>query len=340
MVKFLTTAYSPLDKDIVREMWVRGDLKDQLGLSHRSARKNKTAGTSRNLEAAPMFLEPHSRSFSEVSAHQYEPALTSSPGPAALAGRQTYLDTPPLSEAGDVYQPDPDQYVYAKVNPSPSPMPPQFPHDRDMVSPQPSYYSVSELPPPSPLPSPKYRYPDGEITSTPPSRRTSISKSTVTQGTMRSPPNSPPLPPYHRSPNTLQLPGGQGHDLIRRLSAGGTPMSPGAYEMRVRSPPQSPHSPHSPHSLNHGYTRPASEVSSYAATDDFYSAEDGSGYSHAPSQPPHSNYPHGDMLHPPQQQYQQHQPPLMDDDQLTVTGDEYDYDRRASQISWQGGRAL
>jgi len=46
-----------LDKNIVQEMWVMGDLKDRLGIKHR---KEKDCGPSpRNLEAAPMIHEQH-----------------------------------------------------------------------------------------------------------------------------------------------------------------------------------------------------------------------------------------------------------------------------------------
>ncbi|KAG6844765.1 hypothetical protein H0H87_003988 [Tephrocybe sp. NHM501043] len=82
IVKFFTTVYTPLDKDIVREMWVKGDLKDQLGLKHRRAKKIPK-GKQSTLEAAPMFQEQHNRSLSEVSIihDRYEPTMTSSPGP-------------------------------------------------------------------------------------------------------------------------------------------------------------------------------------------------------------------------------------------------------------------
>lgn len=43
MLKFVTQAYTPLDKDIIREAWVAGDLKDQLGIQHRKRRKNQLA---------------------------------------------------------------------------------------------------------------------------------------------------------------------------------------------------------------------------------------------------------------------------------------------------------
>ncbi|KAK0451302.1 uncharacterized protein EV420DRAFT_1560180 [Desarmillaria tabescens] len=89
--KFFSSAYLPLDKEIVREMWVKGDLKDQLGIRHRKA-KNRNGDT---LEAAPMFGHGRSQSEMSLSNTPYEPALTSSPGPGNQP-RRTDLDTPPL----------------------------------------------------------------------------------------------------------------------------------------------------------------------------------------------------------------------------------------------------
>ncbi|KAF9033703.1 phospholipid-translocating P-type ATPase [Hymenopellis radicata] len=95
-VKFASSAYHPLDKELVREMWVMGDLKDQLGIKHRKEKKRGGG----ELEAAPMFM--HSRNGSEMSLHHgtpYEPAMTSSPGGAGgHEPRPTYLDTPPITE--------------------------------------------------------------------------------------------------------------------------------------------------------------------------------------------------------------------------------------------------
>lgn len=69
----------PLDRDIVREMWVYGDLKDRLGIKHRKGRKGG------DIEVAPMFHQPHARSYSETSV-LYENGRGSS--------TQLYLDSP------------------------------------------------------------------------------------------------------------------------------------------------------------------------------------------------------------------------------------------------------
>jgi len=70
----------PLDRDIVREMWVYGDLKDRLGIKHRKDRKKG------DIEGAPMFHQPHARSQSEVSV-LYESGRAST--------TQLYLESPP-----------------------------------------------------------------------------------------------------------------------------------------------------------------------------------------------------------------------------------------------------
>ena len=256
-VKYISSVYYPLDKDIVREMWVKGDLKDQLGISHRKSKKNRQMASA--MEAAPMFHEQHNRSFSEMSNihNSYEPAMTNSPIPN-LTPRQTYLDTPPLPETIELPPREPG-VQYAQVRdtvPQPTLLSPPNADQRHLmsVSPQPSYYSVSDLPPASPLPSPKYRYPNGEVTSPPPSRRTSVAASRA--GSMRStaapppPPAGPmptsPLPPQPLSPpqspnSSLFVPppspyGGGG--------SGGSQMAEAAaYEMQVRSPQQQQYPP-------------------------------------------------------------------------------------------------
>lgn len=330
VVKFFTTVYSPLDKDIVREMWVKGDLKDQLGINHRKARKFPR-GSPRNLEAAPMFQEQHSRSLSELSgAHdQYEPTMMSSPGTSNRALRQTYLDTPPMSQATDLPIQG-AQYAFATSHLNQEThLSPTSPGDRNMnPSPHPSYYSVSELPPPSPMPSPKYKYPSGEITSTPPSRRTSVATTRASiRGTPQAHAPMPLSPASHRpnSPNTLQLPGHQRQSLI-----GGTSSNTGAFEMRVRSPPND-HA--SNHSHGHAFERSASSASYTTAADDFYTAEDDSG----------SSYNHASGQRSPGYAYdvssqQRHDTPLDDDDRDTIIG--HDSRRHSNAASWEGPRAL
>ncbi|KAG6909762.1 hypothetical protein DXG01_015478 [Tephrocybe rancida] len=307
IVKFVTTVYTPLDKDIVREMWVQGDLKDQLGLKHRRARK-MPKGNQSTLEAAPMFQEQHSRSLSEVSSihDRYEPTMTSSPGPRGST-RPTYLDTPPMSQANDLPLPN-IQYAHVKSNMdhetrlSPNPAGNRI----DMnPSPQPSYYSASELPPQSPLPSPKYKLSSGEITSIPPppSRRTSVATTRASGQRPLSPTSPVPLP---LSPNILQVPGAAS--------------SPGAFEMQMRNT-QTPPNDHEPH-YGHGYERSGSSTSYNTAADDYWTGEDdaeGSVGQHGDRPRPHSG--------------------LGFDDDRTIQG-HGDRHRQSVGPSWEGPMAL
>lgn len=82
----------------------------------------------RDVEAAPMFHQPHARSLSEVSV-VYEPALTRSPGDHELQGGYSD-DTPPPSTH---YQRSPlsqDSSELVAIAP---------------ISPQPSYYSAADI---------------------------------------------------------------------------------------------------------------------------------------------------------------------------------------------------
>ncbi|KAF9002486.1 hypothetical protein BDQ17DRAFT_1409499 [Cyathus striatus] len=303
--------------DIVREMWVKGDLKDQLGVGHR---RDKGKGRE-NLRRRP---EQHSRSVSEISAihhsssrmhqsHSYEPAYTGSPGPATP--RQTYLDTPPMSEARDL--PLDGNSVAGRSDDRLSPLPPGAGVRTSAVSPQPSYYSASDIPAPSPLPEPTYRYPTGEITTTPPSR-----KGTVKQSGALSPPASPGR---SRSPgDMLHIPSPHTPTFAQRLSGGGG-NDPGSYEMRVRSPP-------------HGFERAGSEISQATfmtapqGAEEYDVGEDG------------FDDAYGGVAMPPQPQFQSQpqQPPsqqqFLHPQSLAPDGERHD--RRTSYTGWEGGRAV
>ncbi|KAI0643994.1 phospholipid-translocating P-type ATPase [Trametes meyenii] len=148
VVKFFTSTYRPLDKDIVREMWVLGDLKDRLGIKHRRERKKG------KLEQTPMFHQPHCRSESEISQHEEDystppiprtPITDGSPRPSAplMAGESPRHSPRPDRLEEGVYDPrgSPTPSVRAKLSTSPSLQ-------------RLSYYSVSGIPAPSPLPEP------------------------------------------------------------------------------------------------------------------------------------------------------------------------------------------
>ncbi|KAH9846917.1 phospholipid-translocating P-type ATPase [Lenzites betulinus] len=143
LVKFIKSTYMPLDKDIVREMWVLGDLKDRLGIQHRRERKKG------ELEQTPIYHQPHCRSESEIS-HQEEgystPSIPRTPGSDGSP-----RPTAPLMK-GESPRPEKlDEGLYDnRASPTPS--------LRAQLSSSPSqrmsYYSVSGIPAPSPLPEP------------------------------------------------------------------------------------------------------------------------------------------------------------------------------------------
>lgn len=87
VMKFVSQAYFPLDKEIVREAWVAGDLKERLGVNHRRAKKNGDP------EDASLF-RPHVRGGSDDG---YEPVVPRSaprspaptrPPPLTLHGQE------------------------------------------------------------------------------------------------------------------------------------------------------------------------------------------------------------------------------------------------------------
>ena len=250
-------------------MWVQGDLKDQLGLKHRKARKTPNTNRMNTLEAAPMFQVQHSRSLSELSTRdQYEPANTSSPPPAQRI-RRTHLDTPPMRVDDELpivditYKKDSYQET-THLAPYPA-----LQRVGVTPSPQPSYYSASDIPIPSPLPPTQYKYPDGEVTTNPPSRRTSIgtarhaaSQETLeyveTEAIASSSSQPPPLSP---SPTMLHVPGSS---------------SSNAFELHVMPPPDEYLVGTA---ITHGqpHERETTTASYTTADDDWISAEDASG---------------------------------------------------------------
>jgi phospholipid-translocating ATPase len=188
LYKFASSAYAPLDKDIVREMWVSGDLKDRLGIRHRNASKNARVS---DLETAPMFREPHARSASELTlSHAYEPTRVSPESSDANEKRRAgYPDDvlevertmPPLIPVGSAEMVDvrAEQRAVGAV-----------------VSPHASYYSSNDIPIPSPIPPSLYRFPNGEIGER---ERERLSRGT-------SPTSTLPLPEgYPRSPGASSM---------------------------------------------------------------------------------------------------------------------------------------
>jgi phospholipid-translocating ATPase len=83
-MKFVSQAYFPLDREIVREAWVAGDLKERLGVTHRRAKRKPDP------EDASLF-RPHVQMESDGSDDrgEYEPvaprSAPRSPSPAGPA---------------------------------------------------------------------------------------------------------------------------------------------------------------------------------------------------------------------------------------------------------------
>ena len=122
----------PQDRDIVREMWVKGDLKDRLGIKHR--RDIKNAGKS-DLEQAPMFHKPHFRSESEISSFHPDADLHNSP--LSRSPLSSNAATPPMSPSPAKQTEEDLLTPTARIAMNPSAM---------------SYYSASNIPVATPTP--------------------------------------------------------------------------------------------------------------------------------------------------------------------------------------------
>lgn len=164
LVKFVSTSFAPQDADIIRYLWVKGDLKRRLGIKSHHGQQAPVDGSLSASEATPIFREPHVRSISEMSTPDgYEPALSHSPGdqtPPTQPG-QVY-DTPPQISAA-LEDSSSSQRLPTTVVDSEEDMtstPTKATHAAALSSsPQPSYYSASDIPVPSPLPSPGFQHP-------------------------------------------------------------------------------------------------------------------------------------------------------------------------------------
>lgn len=143
LYKYARRTYYPLDKDIVREMWVQGDLKSQLGLGPR----NKFGSRS---ESISLFKKGHHSNDSEMELHstrRYEPTPTRDPlsppqsqdwGAVSKESVTTqYPLQPPISHPISGRSPSPatagDRYSYYSATEIPSPLPgtpvdPRSPH--------------------------------------------------------------------------------------------------------------------------------------------------------------------------------------------------------------------
>lgn len=166
LVKFVSTSFTPHDTDIIRYMWVKGNLKDRLDIRARREHKIPVDGSSSGLEGVPMFKETHARSASEASI--YEPSRQSGSGnhtpptqTEMLIGTSPQINATLVASSGSSYRhltptatTSEDQDVPMAISPT------EAGHSVAMSpSPQPSYYSASDIPLPSPLPSPSIHNP-------------------------------------------------------------------------------------------------------------------------------------------------------------------------------------
>lgn len=121
MIRFIRSSYFPTDRDLVREMWVLGDLKKELGIAPRKQRGRKASASAKKdasmTEMAPIrkyhdrsaseatvnigFQDDYERGPSGFKAYDYEQANTSSPADFPVRLPQTvgagYMDAPPES---------------------------------------------------------------------------------------------------------------------------------------------------------------------------------------------------------------------------------------------------
>jgi phospholipid-translocating ATPase len=150
-------------------MWVKGNLKDHLGITRRRDQMVLVGGSSSDLEGTPMFRERHTRSASEMSTTDiYEPNLPRAPGDFPSTGAEKDHGTPPQIgtasvASGSSQRPlTPIATVSNDEDVMPSAASPSGAEARAVAmspSPQPSYYSASDIPLPSPLPSPGFYNP-------------------------------------------------------------------------------------------------------------------------------------------------------------------------------------
>ncbi|KIJ56259.1 hypothetical protein M422DRAFT_219400 [Sphaerobolus stellatus SS14] len=237
--KFVTAAWYPTDREIVREMWVLGELKDNLGIPHRrnKHREKIDVEAAPTYEAAPMFeMHYRERNPSENGSMDVSYERQAAILPAAMEDDRFSTDK--------FSQPDPSKslshvdvsntFVVAEGN--------EWDMETPIQRPQPplsslSYYSASDIPPPSPFPEQNIYTPRSPRSQ---SGSQSVNMSSVAgapvavgYGTTLQPPTtyaSRSTPPH--TPPTYSSQG-------QRPASGASAYS-GDFEMAVRSPPRTP----------------------------------------------------------------------------------------------------
>ncbi|EJD08500.1 phospholipid-translocating P-type ATPase [Fomitiporia mediterranea MF3/22] len=261
VVKAVRSCFFPLDRDIVREMWVRGDLKKRLGIKRR--KDPETGDTNRGFETTPIRAY-HDRSISTGSQYEigYEPAYANSPGEFEMTPPQTvgianrarqeedWQQGPQYVVAGD---PDEANYLAPGAHASPG---------AGSVSPHPSYYSASDIPPPSPLPEPQYLCYNPEPTM--------ISRVTTPVSAHTPPPKNNLELPYQ--PPLRNEPTARGGGIETRVRS-----PPSAFPARMQSTSPFPRAPSQASEYSsdpRAASRAASEHSRYATASEGWDDED------------------------------------------------------------------
>ncbi|KZV96713.1 phospholipid-translocating P-type ATPase [Exidia glandulosa HHB12029] len=177
-IKFVQQAYFPIDRDIVREAWVMGDLKDRLGIAHRKDRKRRAMVDVEHQEMLGAVDPPSHTTTMDDGRGGYAPAALHSP---AGYGRPQHFDM-------NVTRPSTDPYGI-ETHPGQELEMPRH-HNRMQPSAM-SYYSASDIPMSSPVRGPGRRLPSDGPSPSP------------TQ--MQYPPNSPLGPHAQSQPHNRNL---------------------------------------------------------------------------------------------------------------------------------------
>jgi len=143
----MSQIYNPLDKDIVREAWVVGNLKEQLGIRHRY-RKNDEINT---VESTALFEDQSQTSAHETGISDYIPVDQTPPtsrtppndGPMTHRPFEGLLDV--VSEPTAPVSPISPAYSYYSV----SALPASATLNSSPRSPSPPNFSPRPLPPPA-----------------------------------------------------------------------------------------------------------------------------------------------------------------------------------------------
>ena len=144
-------------------MWVKGNLKDILGIRRRNKETVIVNGSSSDPEGTPMFREPHTRSISEISTPDvYELGLPRGLGDRTPPTEGLDATIPQISAPSIALSSSPHGFLTPTVTAGEDNVMMSMPTSPAMAthaaaispSPQPSYYSASDIPLPSPVPSP------------------------------------------------------------------------------------------------------------------------------------------------------------------------------------------